>query len=47
MNPLAEKAETVHMVASNHAQDFAPKTALALHALLGISRRKTTAASEP
>jgi uncharacterized protein YecE (DUF72 family) len=35
---LAEKAEKVHVVANNHAQDFAPKTALALQRLLGIER---------
>lgn len=36
---LAAKAETVHVVANNHAQDFAPKTALALQTLLGLGRR--------
>lgn len=36
---LAAKAETVHVVANNHAQDFAPKTALALQKLLGAARR--------
>ncbi|MEO7413168.1 MAG: DUF72 domain-containing protein [Opitutaceae bacterium] len=35
---LSEKAETVHVVANNHAQDFAPKTALALQRILGIQR---------
>jgi uncharacterized protein YecE (DUF72 family) len=35
---LAEKAETVHVVANNHAQDFAPRTAMALQDLLGIER---------
>ena len=35
---LAKKADTVHVVANNHAQDFAPKTALALMKLLGIER---------
>lgn len=35
---LAKKADTVHVVANNHAQDFAPKTALALQRLLGIAR---------
>jgi uncharacterized protein YecE (DUF72 family) len=35
---LAEKAETVHVVANNHAEDLAPKTALALQRLLGIER---------
>jgi uncharacterized protein YecE (DUF72 family) len=35
---LGKKAETVHVVANNHAQDFAPKTALALQKILGISR---------
>jgi uncharacterized protein YecE (DUF72 family) len=33
---LAAKAETVHVVANNHAQDFAPRTALALQERLGI-----------
>lgn len=37
---LAEKAETVHVVANNHAKDFAPKTALALQRLLGIERKR-------
>lgn len=32
---LAEKADEVHVIANNHAQDFAPKTALALKQLLG------------
>jgi uncharacterized protein YecE (DUF72 family) len=31
---LAENAKDVHVVANNHAQDFAPKAALALKALL-------------
>jgi uncharacterized protein YecE (DUF72 family) len=35
---LASKAEVVHVVANNHSRDFAPKTALALQKLLGISR---------
>jgi uncharacterized protein YecE (DUF72 family) len=35
---LAQKAEAVHVVANNHAQDFAPKTAQALQQLLGIQR---------
>lgn len=35
---LAEKAEAVRVVANNHAQDFAPKTAMALQTLLGIVR---------
>jgi uncharacterized protein YecE (DUF72 family) len=33
---LATQAEAVHVVANNHAQDFAPKTALALMQLLGL-----------
>lgn len=37
---LAKQAQTVHVVANNHAQDFAPKTALALQRLLGIERRR-------
>lgn len=32
---LARKAKDVRVVANNHAQDFAPKTALALKGLLG------------
>lgn len=36
---MAKKAETVHVVANNHAQDFAPKTALALQRLLGTAKR--------
>ena len=36
---MAKKAEAVRVVANNHAQDFAPKTALALQRLLGIARR--------
>jgi uncharacterized protein YecE (DUF72 family) len=35
---LAEKAKTVHVVANNHAEDYAPRTALALQELLGIAR---------
>jgi uncharacterized protein YecE (DUF72 family) len=35
---LAKKAETVRVVANNHAQDFAPKTALALQRLLGTAK---------
>ena len=31
---LAEKATRVHVIANNHAEDFAPKTALALKQLL-------------
>ena len=38
---LAKKAECVHVVANNHAQDFAPKTALALQQLLGVARKRT------
>lgn len=37
---LATKAETVHVVANNHAEDYAPKAALALQRLLGIARRE-------
>jgi uncharacterized protein YecE (DUF72 family) len=36
---LQAQAETVHVVANNHAADFAPKTALALQRLLGLSPR--------
>jgi uncharacterized protein YecE (DUF72 family) len=32
---LAQEARDVHVVANNHARDFAPKTALALKRLLG------------
>lgn len=35
---LAERAKHVHVVANNHARDFAPKTALALRQLLKKSR---------
>ena len=35
---LAEKADRVRVVANNHAQDFAPKAALALQQLLGLER---------
>jgi len=35
---LAAKAQNVHVVANNHAHDFAPKTALALQRLLGLGR---------
>jgi uncharacterized protein YecE (DUF72 family) len=35
---LAEKADVVHVVANNHARDFAPKTALALQKLLGTAK---------
>jgi uncharacterized protein YecE (DUF72 family) len=38
VHALGKKAETVHVVANNHAQDFAPKTALALQRLLGLQR---------
>ncbi len=31
---LADKAEHVHVIANNHAKDFAPRTALALKSLL-------------
>jgi uncharacterized protein YecE (DUF72 family) len=43
---LAKKAETVHVVANNHAQDFAPKTALALQKLLGLTRRQRETTDE-
>jgi len=33
---LATQAKDVHVIANNHAQDFAPKTALALKELLGL-----------
>jgi uncharacterized protein YecE (DUF72 family) len=39
---LAKKADTVHVVANNHAQDFAPKTALELQRLLGLQRSGPT-----
>lgn len=35
---LAQKAEKVHVVANNHAQDFAPKTAKRLQKILGIEK---------
>jgi uncharacterized protein YecE (DUF72 family) len=37
---LANQAAEVHVVANNHAQDFAPKTALALQRLLGLARER-------
>ena len=37
---LARKAAVVHVVANNHARDYAPKTALALQRLLRLHRRK-------
>ena len=37
---LAGKADAVHVVANNHVQDFAPKTALALQQLLGLERER-------
>ncbi|HVS54500.1 MAG TPA: DUF72 domain-containing protein [Opitutaceae bacterium] len=43
---LAAKAEVVHVVANNHAQDFAPKTALALQKLLGVARPKIETTGE-
>jgi uncharacterized protein YecE (DUF72 family) len=33
---LADKAEEVHVLANNHAHDFAPRTALALKEMLGL-----------
>lgn len=36
---LAAKADAVHVVANNHAQDFAPKTALALQRILGLAKK--------
>lgn len=36
---VAGQAEFVHVIANNHAQDFAPKTALALQKLLGLEPR--------
>lgn len=38
---LSEKADEVRVVANNHAQDFAPKTALALQRILGLERSAT------
>jgi len=38
---LAKKAERVHVVANNHAHDFAPKAALALQRLLGLDHART------
>lgn len=34
---LAEKAKEVHVIANNHAQDFAPRTALGLKHRLGLA----------
>ena len=42
---LAKNAEAVHVVANNHAQDLAPKTALALQRLLGTAKRGPLEAS--
>lgn len=36
---LAAKAHEVHVVANNHASDFAPKAALALQRILGLNRK--------
>ena len=36
---LAQKAKHVHVIANNHAEDFAPRTALALQRLLRPDRR--------
>jgi uncharacterized protein YecE (DUF72 family) len=36
---LAARADEVHVVANNHAKDFAPKTALALAKRLGVQKR--------
>jgi uncharacterized protein YecE (DUF72 family) len=35
---LAAKAQEVHVVANNHASDFAPKAALALRRILGLDK---------
>ena len=40
---LAAKADTVHVVANNHAQDFAPRTALRLQEILGLARKRPPA----
>jgi uncharacterized protein YecE (DUF72 family) len=37
---LARKAKEVHVIANNHARDFAPKAALALKELLGGGRSR-------
>ncbi len=37
---LADHADFVHVVANNHAEDFAPKTALALQESLGVRLNK-------
>ena len=36
---LADQAEHVHVIANNHAKDYAPRTALALQGLLGKKRK--------
>lgn len=36
---LSKRAGQVHVVANNHAQDFAPKAALGLQRVLGLSRK--------
>jgi uncharacterized protein YecE (DUF72 family) len=43
---LAAQAEEVRVVANNHAQDFAPRTALALKRLLGLSGPVKSASDE-
>jgi len=40
VHALAEKADRVRVVANNHAQDFAPKAALALQRLLGLEHKR-------
>jgi uncharacterized protein YecE (DUF72 family) len=43
---LSRKADVVHVVANNHAQDFAPKTAIALQRLLRLPPRRVPPAGE-
>ncbi len=42
---LGKRAKEVHVIANNHAHDYAPRTALALQALLGGSREKKRTAA--
>lgn len=44
---LAKKATTVHVVANNHAQDFAPRTALRLQEILGLKKSRPVVAESP
>lgn len=43
---LAKKAARVHVVANNHAQDFAPRTAMRLQEILGVPRERPVVVEE-